>query len=268
MDSGARKDQAFTLVELLVVISIIAVLISLILPGISRARFTAKETVCAALERQLVVMSLAYAQDRRQFLPRGDQWWTGKNVSVLLPSFYDLLEKDYRLGKKGWFCPLSHSDLPNVYFDLWRSAGVVLIGYSYWVPRLDGHCIQGRPGYDPNFNRFLPPQPGLSLVSYGTTRDFRAPSKTNDEVRFNNPIFTDVIHTKRTTSAAVVVTRNLNTQGSLEFDWYVNYQHTRDGRNLESSNSAYIDGHVKRIPGKDVRPMFYDTWNGNNWDWQ
>lgn len=59
----------FTLVELLVVISIIALLIALLLPALHAARSTAKRVMCMSNQRQLGLCFRAYANDHDGWLP-------------------------------------------------------------------------------------------------------------------------------------------------------------------------------------------------------
>ena len=70
--SRCALDSAFSLVELLVVISLIALLIGLILPALSRARSVAKQTVCQSRLRQWGLAFETYAVENDGFYPHID----------------------------------------------------------------------------------------------------------------------------------------------------------------------------------------------------
>ena len=70
MQIKSRSRKAFTLVELLVVIGIIALLISILLPALSKARESGNWVVCMSNLKQIGNAMVMYANENRGGLPR------------------------------------------------------------------------------------------------------------------------------------------------------------------------------------------------------
>lgn len=95
---------AFTLIELLAVISIIAVLASLLLPAISMVKRSAQTTSCKNRERQLGLAMAGYAEEQDGYLPAdlnritgaGNVYWhttAELNGNLDLPNNFTAVQK-------------------------------------------------------------------------------------------------------------------------------------------------------------------------------
>ena len=69
----SKKHKGFTLVELLVVIAVIALLMAILLPALSKARAQAKRIICLGNLKQMVLGWMVYSENNDSKLVNGGQ---------------------------------------------------------------------------------------------------------------------------------------------------------------------------------------------------
>lgn len=150
MPFSFRQQRAgFTLIEMLVVVSLITLLVSIMLPALSAAKENARRVVCASTVRQLADICAAMANELNQKLPDlhndSGQWSSVLYSAGPNPHTYDGKARDHMVRSRGLtrqqlYCP-SNDDLMWNRDDFWfHTNGRSVWGYSYFAAAPKGHA--------------------------------------------------------------------------------------------------------------------------------
>ena len=234
---AGQRRPAFTLVEMLVVISIIGILVALIMPGIGKAKEKARDIRCRNNLRNLQIGAMNYAVDRG-VLPSADGWVAGTQPNP-------------------WWTPEGTNDIRNSdFFSYVGSNYSVYVCPVFARPEIVGSTTPNGTPIDWQTVR--------PVRSYGMNSRVGG---TLGQQWSRLLLFADLAHTNRLADGTVICQRALKSPSSLYYGWDETLSMGTDSNNLLEAtgflhggkgNVVFLDGHVESMLWSES----YSAWMG------
>ncbi len=230
-DSHRLRRRAFTLIEMLVVISIIALLMGIIVPVLSKVRRNARRLYCAAQLKQIGIAVRTYAEDQdHRIITAGEILYAHSVKEVLSSWFVRLLpyidrkpnEKDIlKNTAPTWICPEDKDAYPRGYLNCPHNPMVTYAPNGYYPQR---------NAEDVPDNIRLGPAGGYTLADIPRPSDCFLLGETSYAAQFYDA------------DAPSIAKYNLPRDG--------HHRGTSGFYHNDSMNLLYVDGHVENIKGR------------------
>ena len=254
----SRSRRAFTLVELLVVIGIIALLISILLPALNSARRSAANVKCLSNMRQLGTSLVMFSNDHKSWMVK--QYWNwgpyGPNTAPTDWGYpdplagWDYVLSSYSGGSKDvLLCPSDDSGLIRGTLD-------------------DGKGSDGTgnyPGYSnqdllednlPASYRFNASNNTAPMLAYKVTQLLNSTRQIMiSDGQPKNPDGSVALHAVKSNDSVV---KGYESVGPVFWDNVTPYRHTPEGQAFKGASDAqrpvfklnyvFADGHAESLP--------------------
>lgn len=231
----------FTLVELLVVTAIIAVLASMLLPALTRARSLARRSACASNLRQVAMDHQFYADEWDDDFPKL-QWTTLAMIGTWDGTKYE----DYVGDTSIYVCPTNEFLGTKPDYGPGRSNGVNLnssyrfkAGHSNWPQGWYGHFWLNFPSVTYPDRRS--PVPSLRLLDRDIAFKYYASASATTYTLYTFKVFSADQQELAVDGMNTLAGQTKWFTFSSGFNGYTMNNH----RELNGMNVAFVDGHVQ-----------------------